>query len=507
MTVLTGKPISFLKVTAAVLLLLVMGYNLLSAAVHASGLEDHLGLLPVAFLSVQSGSMEPDYSIGDVLVVYETPFADLAVGDDVVFHQGDELVTHRIVSRDGSMVTTRGLENRLADKPVGRESYCARVVGVVPSAGWLWDRLTHPRNAPRLAVMLVWLFTGWLILRPGRAILSDKPFTATAVWNRLVRGIRRQWFRLASLLAALSFLAVLPFVTAAKYVALIDAYTALSASSIHLAANYLSDTGNLYIIQGWPGEPYTILLRVMNYSNDLLYNREGQDLYYGVGVMPVESDGEVSYAPYGTDYLVTVEPLDDIAADGTGSHYEFPDNWRENTEDLTFRYGPYFLEGLDDQKQEHAFRVQVVSLAGQLQVNEKLRFKIALSTSRLSQFDQEIWGDFSFEVAEDLDFIGSTQLSQTQTVVTQLLKTNFISDGSATKQVRFSWNTEKLYLNEFESTAYYEIVNRPGNYNKVLGQLTVPLQAFSSVALQFFKTNPDYEISEEDITFTVIPKN
>lgn len=497
-----------LKASIVLLLLGIASFNLLSASVYALGLQQHLKILPFAMLSVQSGSMAPDYLPGDLLIVHESPFAALAIGDDVVFHQGSELVTHRIVERDDHTLITRGLANQLADSPIDAASYCARVVAVIPHAGWLWERLTAPLNTARLLLVLLLLMVLPTLLRRLGTLASVPP----GLWrvrmpdlHVLWKSLRQHQIRWTALLMVLSFCMVLPYVTAAKYVALINAYTALAASSIHVSANYLSAKGNTYVIQGWTGDSYVMTLRIQNFSNDLLYNQAGQDLYYGLGVLPIESGAGYTYAAYATDYQVTIEPLDGLETVSLDSPYEFPPDWPANTDTLLFRYGPYFLEGQDAQKQEHVFRVSVVPVAGQLQADERVRFQIALATSKLSQFEQEIWGDFSFELATDLDFISSAQLSQTNSLVTQTLKTNYIADGSATKNIRFSWDPAKLYLNEFESTAYHVIVNLPGHYNKQSGILIVPLQAYSSVALQFFKIDPQSTITEADIQYAIMP--
>ena len=65
---------------------------------------------------VMSGSMEPELSVDDVIVVVEKQGYE--IGDVVVFQQKNMLVVHKIISIDGEMVTTQGTANNTADEPM-----------------------------------------------------------------------------------------------------------------------------------------------------------------------------------------------------------------------------------------------------------------------------------------------------------------------------------------------------------------------------------------------------
>lgn len=85
---------------------------------------------------VQTGSMIPKYQIGDVLLVKETKFEKLKIGDDVTY-QGDDgsfsgiTVTHQIIDIeevDGEMlIHTKGIANNLEDPAISPD----QIIGVV----------------------------------------------------------------------------------------------------------------------------------------------------------------------------------------------------------------------------------------------------------------------------------------------------------------------------------------------------------------------------------------
>ncbi|MDD3187246.1 MAG: signal peptidase I [Bacilli bacterium] len=93
--------------------------------------------------TVISGSMEPKYSIGDVLISKEIAPEDIKVGDTVSYlgTKGDfagKVITHQVVeisqNADGEYVyITKGLANLVADPSV-KES---QIYGVVIYRSWL----------------------------------------------------------------------------------------------------------------------------------------------------------------------------------------------------------------------------------------------------------------------------------------------------------------------------------------------------------------------------------
>ena len=76
--------------------------------------EDDINLFGIRFYMVLTGSMEPNYNIGDVIVVKETSKDNIKVGDVINFlsENGNDTVTHRvteIIENDGAtLFKTKG---------------------------------------------------------------------------------------------------------------------------------------------------------------------------------------------------------------------------------------------------------------------------------------------------------------------------------------------------------------------------------------------------------------
>lgn len=106
-------------------------------------------LLGYRVFNVISGSMEPKYSVGDLIYVKAVDPSTIAVGDDITFILNEDLVvaTHRVVRIDAEnqRFYTKGLANEIEDNdPV----HFNNVIGVpqfsIPKLGYVSDYIQNP---------------------------------------------------------------------------------------------------------------------------------------------------------------------------------------------------------------------------------------------------------------------------------------------------------------------------------------------------------------------------
>lgn len=99
--------------------------------------------------TVISGSMEPEYSVGDLIYVKKVDVNTIEVGDDITFILNEDLVvaTHRVVRVDAENqhFYTKGLANEIEDSdPV----HFNNVIGVpkfaIPKLGYVSDFVQNP---------------------------------------------------------------------------------------------------------------------------------------------------------------------------------------------------------------------------------------------------------------------------------------------------------------------------------------------------------------------------
>ena len=72
-------------------------------------------------LIVSSGSMSPELSLGDIIIIKE--YSDYNVGDIVTYNVDNQyLVTHRIIEKNGEQFVTKGDNNNTEDKELVKKN-------------------------------------------------------------------------------------------------------------------------------------------------------------------------------------------------------------------------------------------------------------------------------------------------------------------------------------------------------------------------------------------------
>lgn len=119
----TIKSIFFLCLIVYVLFLVVQRFS------------NNSSIMGYRVFTIATGSMEPVYNVNDVIIVKETEYKSLKIGDDVTYlgnSSGLEnmIITHRIVEKDekeGSLVT-KGVANDTKDPKIKSNQVFGKVV-------------------------------------------------------------------------------------------------------------------------------------------------------------------------------------------------------------------------------------------------------------------------------------------------------------------------------------------------------------------------------------------
>lgn len=515
-----GKKIALILMGCLIL------FNLLTAFFSITGLNAK-GILPLTFLTVESGSMEPEMSVGDLLIDWEVPYENLEIGDDVTFQRNDEFITHRIIRKEGSRIVTRGLANNTEDPSFGPQDYCAKVILVIPLLGYVLDFLSRPLCLLTALLVIAGLFYGtqyadWILNKAEKKKTAqeqlpegEEPEAAPARkspsfdWGSPVKVL--------AMVLAMSILLVSPMMTQAKYVAIIDARKAAVADTLYMSSNLLTAEGASYTITGWSGTAKGLTLNINNYDNDLKHNEAGKDLLYAVRIVKLtESSDKKSYS---TNYSVNVDSAPAAAAEDLAAKFTWPADIPDGDS-----YGPYLLPGnsTPDQEEGKYGRTHKLDLvvkgdtANPLQAGDTIRFKLYATTSDSYGYRITLSGDYTLVVAGGTSFIEgtSTSTSPGNILVGYNIKTGLLN-GSGYRSIKISWNSQRMYLNEYEKSAFDTLLNYkrsdgtydPSLYYRGTGQnndtafLVLPLPAYANVTLQFFKQ--DGFLYEENDQFVI----
>lgn len=137
---------------------LILGVNVYLA--NARGIVGNQLPMPFGYgiANVLSGSMEPTFSRGTLLLVKETD--EFQVGDIVVYQSGNELIVHRITALNGKQVTTQGDANNVADPVFSEEEIKGVVISWIPHLGTAVSLLRTPAGIILILVIAFLLVEG-----------------------------------------------------------------------------------------------------------------------------------------------------------------------------------------------------------------------------------------------------------------------------------------------------------------------------------------------------------
>lgn len=509
--------IFWIRLAVSVILGVLLLINLLTVLFSELGMRRSLDWMPGAFITIESGSMEPELHKGDLAFVWRTSYQKLEIGDIVTIFSDGEYITHGIirVDRENGRIVTKGLQNNVEGAPVGEQGYCAKMLFAIPGGAKYYEKLSEPAVTVLLLLLVAMAFFGVPVFSRIYNMFRKNHEKARRIGTVRVLG---------SLFVA-SVIFVTPLMTSAKYFVEINGLAMPSAGAVYFTSNFLSPETNDYRIQGWDGNSYIIELDIRNYSNDLLFNGEDVDVPYTLSPEIISEEGyRTDYTceilmPDGKEYrpLVNPEPETDPGTDpetpGEDPETPIPDEYDAIQGDNRPRKSYYQINGNATGGKVQSFKVKIESphdaATGEIvpmSPGQKIKFRITAETIPEYMYHQVMSAEYTLEVAAAGSFLGARSFQQStgSTLVTYTLKTNQIA-GISHRKVVIEWNSEDMYINEYDPT-YLSLIVRNGNSYVNDGDtatLTLSLQAFSSINLQFFKYSGKLGIIYEDFHETV----
>ena len=121
------------RLTLIIVLGILMGCSIYLLISKQAG-EDQLWM-PFGYgaANVLSGSMEPAFSAGTLLIIKEEK--ETKPGEIVVYQAEEELIVHRVISVEGDIIVTKGDANTVCDRPFRSDALKGRVIAWIPYVG------------------------------------------------------------------------------------------------------------------------------------------------------------------------------------------------------------------------------------------------------------------------------------------------------------------------------------------------------------------------------------
>lgn len=123
-------------------------------------------LFGIRIYGVLTGSMTPSYSVGGVVYVKKAVPCDIQLGDVIVFRMGTEtenVMTHRVVEKDGSFFVTKGDANDCVDpEPVSYDRLIGKVIGFLPYLACVEEFVNSSTGRSVLIMLFAAAFLLWV---------------------------------------------------------------------------------------------------------------------------------------------------------------------------------------------------------------------------------------------------------------------------------------------------------------------------------------------------------
>ena len=111
--------------------------------------------------TVLSGSMEPKFYPGDIVITQNKDKADIKVNDIVTFRDNEGvIITHRIIEETNEGYITKGDNNNVNDADVLKEkNIIGEVKFSIPKVGYVMNLLSNPKSiAIEMILLAVFIF-------------------------------------------------------------------------------------------------------------------------------------------------------------------------------------------------------------------------------------------------------------------------------------------------------------------------------------------------------------
>lgn len=136
------------------ILLVILGLIIYGKLTTTFGKTSYPTYFGYTFFEIASGSMKPTLQVNDVIVVKITK-ENLKKGDIIAFYNDNAIITHRILYIDGNIITVKGDNNNIVDKPIMLEQVIGKEVKVFKKLG-VWKKVfSEPKIIVALFVTLL----------------------------------------------------------------------------------------------------------------------------------------------------------------------------------------------------------------------------------------------------------------------------------------------------------------------------------------------------------------
>ena len=146
-----GNILNILLIIAFLILIFGIYYNVQTKLLN----KEYVNIFGYTFFEVATGSMSGSIEVGDVVLVKITN--EVQENDIIVFKENNSFITHRIVKKDGNIITTKGDANNTEDNPITIDKVLGKVTYVIENIGIIRKVITSPAVLISITITLILL--------------------------------------------------------------------------------------------------------------------------------------------------------------------------------------------------------------------------------------------------------------------------------------------------------------------------------------------------------------
>ena len=146
-----GIILNILLIIAFLILIFGIYYNVQTKLLN----KEYVNIFGYTFFEVATGSMSGSIEVGDVVLVKITN--EVQENDIIVFKENNSFITHRVVKKDGDIITTKGDANNTEDSPITIDKVLGKVTYVIENIGIIRKVITSPAVLISITITLILL--------------------------------------------------------------------------------------------------------------------------------------------------------------------------------------------------------------------------------------------------------------------------------------------------------------------------------------------------------------
>lgn len=133
--------------------------------------NDYANLFGYTFFEVATGSMYPTIDIGDVVIVKITE--EVEQNDIIVYIDGENIVTHRLIKKENDELIAKGDANNSEDQPIQKSMVLGKVIKKIPKLG-IWRKIFTCPEVVGLIMLLIIIFSATFLYNSNPEEKNDK---------------------------------------------------------------------------------------------------------------------------------------------------------------------------------------------------------------------------------------------------------------------------------------------------------------------------------------------